>query len=315
MSFIKFKRKTGEWISLYADAIRNRLRRDLNLSDLFDIAEARKNIGIIGDNNTTHYHDSRYLPKIQQLKDDIYDKLKKFNIDIKGRAEADTVNLVNNATTSTLVLKNVNADAVAIGRTTNSKNMLTAVNKFGDTEILATEQCYYDAVLNKIVLPDVLANNIVANNTITADTITANKVYNAVWNDYAELFPKGGETEPGDIIALDISSSKEQYVKSDGNNIPVGIHTSEYAMLIGGDDKKSISQNLDNYIPVALAGRVHVNFIGPAQKGAYVVPSKQKNGYAQMFDKNYNTYIDIIGILVEDDGKTGERKLKIKIKG
>lgn len=34
-----------------------------------------------------------------------------------------------------------------------------------------------------------------------------------------------------------------------------------------------------------------------------------------MFDKNYNTYIDIIGILVEDDGKTGKRKLKIKIKG
>lgn len=35
-----------EWTNLYSKAIRNRLRKDLNLADIPDIAEARKNLGI-----------------------------------------------------------------------------------------------------------------------------------------------------------------------------------------------------------------------------------------------------------------------------
>lgn len=37
---------TIQWTSLYSSAIRNRLRKDLNLSDIPDIAQARKNLGI-----------------------------------------------------------------------------------------------------------------------------------------------------------------------------------------------------------------------------------------------------------------------------
>lgn len=68
MAFIKFKRGAGKWETLYVEAIRNRLRRDKNLTDLIDIAAARETLGLTGDNNKTHNHDDRYLPKIEAIK-------------------------------------------------------------------------------------------------------------------------------------------------------------------------------------------------------------------------------------------------------
>lgn len=52
-----------QWIPIYADAINNRARRDYNLSDLHDVAEARKNLGLYGDVTdiaNSHNHDKRY---------------------------------------------------------------------------------------------------------------------------------------------------------------------------------------------------------------------------------------------------------------
>ena len=59
---LKFKKTLEEWIPFYVDAIKNRLRRDLNLSDVFDVQATRDNIGLSGINNHTHYHDDRYIP-------------------------------------------------------------------------------------------------------------------------------------------------------------------------------------------------------------------------------------------------------------
>jgi hypothetical protein len=42
-----------------------RLDRRKNLSDLTDVPKARVNIGLAGDNNTTHYHDHRYFTKTE----------------------------------------------------------------------------------------------------------------------------------------------------------------------------------------------------------------------------------------------------------
>lgn len=61
---IKFKKDKNSWEQVYGNEINNRLRKDKNLSDVNDKAESRKNLEIIGDNNTTHFHDDRYLPKI-----------------------------------------------------------------------------------------------------------------------------------------------------------------------------------------------------------------------------------------------------------
>lgn len=67
---IKFKKDKNSWEQIYGNEINNRLRKDKNLSDINDKAESRKNLELIGDNNTTHFHDSRYVPMIENEKNE-----------------------------------------------------------------------------------------------------------------------------------------------------------------------------------------------------------------------------------------------------
>lgn len=147
--------------------------------------------------------------------------------------------------------------------------------------------------------------------------LTCTKVVNAQYNDYAELFPKGEETEPGDLIVLDLDSEEERYIRSNRNNTKVvGVHTDEYAHLIGGDNV-SLEENLKRYIPISLAGRVKVKFIGVSKKNEYVVADTHNPGVARLYYKDLNRPEDIIGILVEEDSNTNPneiRRLKIKLK-
>ena len=154
-------------------------------------------------------------------------------------------------------------------------------------------------------------------NTSFPGTLTATSVYNAIYNDYAEFFPRGEETEPGDVIALDLDSDKEQYVKSTANNRHhvVGVHSDDYAMIIGGDKGVEMKDNEVKYIPVSLMGRIKVKYIGAAKKGNYVVASEIR-GVARAYDKNKDSELDIFGFLLEEDDKVNEvRRLKIKVKG
>lgn len=98
------------------------------------------------------------------------------------------------------------------------------------------------------------------------------KVYNAIWNDYAEFFERGEETETGDIIALNLLSEKEQYIKaSNENNCVVGVHSNEFAILIGGEEAPEgidyYKHNIKKFIPVGLMGRVKCKVIGKIKKG------------------------------------------------
>ena len=162
--------------------------------------------------------------------------------------------------------------------------------------------------------------------TITAATFsgnlsgTANAAY---YSDYAEFFPRGQETEIGDIIALDESAENEQYIKATENSIcVVGVHSEEYGMIVGGENPENetasrenyLKYNLSKYIPVSLAGRVPVKFIGKAKKGMQVVPSEIP-GVGREFDNLKDYQRNIIGYLVESDDKEDEvRLLKMKIK-
>ena len=106
-------------------------------------------------------------------------------------------------------------------------------------------------------------------------TITANAVYNATWNDYAEFFERGEQTEVGDIIAVDLGSETEQYVKASlDNQIVVGVHSDTFGHLIGGDQPPEgedfVQYNMPKFIPVGLKGRVYVKVNGPVSKGEVV---------------------------------------------
>ncbi|MGL5315602.1 MAG: head fiber protein [Peptostreptococcaceae bacterium] len=157
----------------------------------------------------------------------------------------------------------------------------------------------------------------------TDGVITAGSVYNAVWNDYAEYFPKeyGYETEPGDIIALSLTHTGEIYTKATSENkVIVGVHSDCYGHLIGGEnppEDKDISfeeWNKDKFIPVGLIGRIPVKFKGIARKGMMVVPSNIP-GVGREYIDGVDPYINVIGFIVEDceDDITEVRRVKIKI--
>lgn len=147
------------------------------------------------------------------------------------------------------------------------------------------------------------------------------RAYGAVYNDYAELFPRGGNTIPGDIIALDTDSQKERYVKAtDKHTHVVGVHTDEFAMLIGGEIPKEnaadlLNANIEKYIPVSLAGRVRTRVIGPVKCGDYIIPSGVPGvGRAVKKGETVNPEL-IVGYAVEGDDKVSERRIRVRVRG
>lgn len=105
-------------------------------------------------------------------------------------------------------------------------------------------------------------------------TITGSRIYNAVYNDYAEFFERGNEdVEAGDIVALDTSSEKEQYVRAtEDSKVIVGVATDEFAHVIGGKADK-MEDNYKDFIPVSLMGRVHVKVYGRVKPGDKITAS------------------------------------------
>lgn len=145
-------------------------------------------------------------------------------------------------------------------------------------------------------------------NTSFPGVLTATRVVNAQYNDYAEFFERGEDTEAGDIIALDISSDEEKYIKAtNDNNIIVGIHSDEFAHIIGGEKGKTLEENLINFIPVALAGRVHVKVSGIVHKGDKIILSNTP-GVGTAYNSNYSNNKTIVGIALENN-KNPEIKL------
>lgn len=110
--------------------------------------------------------------------------------------------------------------------------------------------------------------------TATGD-ITGARVFNAVYNDYAEWFERGDDAEVGHIIALDETSAQERYVKATNKSkVIVGICTGNYAHIIGGEYNDDYeTYNLKKFIPVSLAGRVPVYVKGTVHVGDYIVPT------------------------------------------
>lgn len=154
-----------------------------------------------------------------------------------------------------------------------------------------------------------------AHNTYFPGVLTASRVVNAQYNDYAEFFERGEETEAGDIIALDLSSDEERYVKATPKNrVIVGIHSDEYAHIIGGEKGKTLEENLKNFIPVALAGRVHVKVSGVVYKGDRIIISDSMPGIGVSLDNNSISDRQVIGIALENKYNLGTGKIRILLK-
>lgn len=153
-------------------------------------------------------------------------------------------------------------------------------------------------------------------NVVLTGTLTATQVFNAVYNDYAEFFPRGGDTERGDIIACDEASTREQYVKAtDKSQCVVGVHSEEFAQIIGGlqveEGKGVMETNIRQFIPVAMAGRVHVKYFGKAIVGTKVVPSEIP-GVGRAWQEG-DSLDHVVGRIVEPDTRQDVRLVKILV--
>lgn len=152
-------------------------------------------------------------------------------------------------------------------------------------------------------------------NTSFPGVLTASRVVNAQYNDYAEFFERGEDTEAGDIIALDLSSDEERYVKATPKNkVVVGIHSDEYAHIIGGEKGKTLEENLKNFIPVALAGRVHVKVSGVVYKGDKIVISDGMPGIGIALDNNSISNKPVIGIALDNKYDLGVGRIRLLLK-
>jgi hypothetical protein len=310
MSILKWK-KNNKWISIYADAIKNRLMRTANLSDLTDKTAALNNLGLTGDVET-HHHDSRYLPMFEKLENKVKEKFKALKFKVGGDVAESNATQLEDGTYS-FNLTNIRATSINIEQGNGNAMPALFINNTKDKEVKYVPDITYNSQTKTLNIPNIRTG------TIAAEEITGQRIYGSYWSDYAEFFPKGEETNPGDLIMLNPHSDTEEYVAHTGEqDIPViGVHSDEFGHIIGGEDpidkQDFLDYNLDRNIPVALAGRVHVSFVGKAKRNNYVVPSDVK-GCAKLYDATKDNPLQIIGILVEDDDRTDKRRLRIKLK-
>jgi len=128
-------------------------------------------------------------------------------------------------------------------------------------------------------------------------TITGTKVYNAVYNDYAELFKidKNDPIENGKIAY----ACEDGYVHSQGDPYTaVGIVSDTFGHLLGGEG----DMNDPNYVPIGLAGRVSVYAPG-VKLGEFVAANDDGTGRSADLDKDKGC---ILGKCIGKDPKNRE---------
>lgn len=76
-----------QWYPLYMDVFSKCLHKTNNLGDLTDLVAARANLELVGNNVTTHLHDSRYLPLIST---ESTERLAADTLETNTRTAADT---------------------------------------------------------------------------------------------------------------------------------------------------------------------------------------------------------------------------------
>ena len=142
--------------------------------------------------------------------------------------------------------------------------------------------------------------------SVTGD-VHAARVYNAVWNDYAELIPKDNfdEVIPAGTVICKVKG-KDTYTTSDwlSRKLVVGICSDNYGILIGGEPDLTEEEYLHKYIPVALCGRVRVRVVPDRaiEEGDLLTVSAIK-GLATVYEKPENG--TIIGKALEST--TGDK--------
>lgn len=132
------------------------------------------------------------------------------------------------------------------------------------------------------------------------DITSEGRIFNAVYNDYAEFFEKnpGSKILPGEVVGKVRGKNAYDTYNPETCSVPVGIYSDNFGHIIGGTEE-NIEDNLECFIPVALKGRVHVKCYGYIEEGQYLIPSSHPGCAIGTWDKSEGR---ILGIALESTG-------------
>lgn len=146
--------------------------------------------------------------------------------------------------------------------------------------------------------------------TITADVITANKVYGAIWNDYAEWFEKENVNDTFDFG--DICSWNENGVvlSSPSDVRVVGVVSNTYGHILGGFPLADMEENSKHFVPIGLTGRVNVKVKGAVKVGDLIISAG--NGIGKV-DNNASIQ-QVVGKALESSNDESVKLITVLIK-
>ena len=145
---------------------------------------------------------------------------------------------------------------------------------------------------------------------LVGTSIKADKIYGAVWNDYAEWFEK--ENIEDEFEVGDICSWKENgVVLSESSDINViGVVSNTYGHILGGNPLEDMEENNKNFVPIGLIGRVKVKVIGSVNKGDLIISAG--GGIGQVNNEASNQ--QIVGKALESSDDKEIKLITILIK-
>lgn len=146
--------------------------------------------------------------------------------------------------------------------------------------------------------------------TITADVITANKVYGAIWNDYAEWFEKENVNDTfnfGDICSW---NEKGVVLSSPFDVRVVGVVSNTYGHILGGFPLADMEENSKHFVPIGLTGRVNVKVKGTVKVGDLIISAG--NGIGKV-DNNASIQ-QVVGKALESSNDENVKLITVLIK-
>lgn len=188
-------------------------------------------------------------------------------------------------------------------------NYIDKVN-IGGLEYFISDPSIQEKVANKLDLTGGTLTGDLTAQKITATEITADKIYGAVWNDYAEWFEKENiedEFEVGDICAW---QDKGVVLSSPYDVNVVGVMSNTYGHILGGDSLKNMEDNYTKFVPIGLIGRVKVKVIDSVNQGDLIVSAG--NGIGKV--DNEASLQQVIGKALESSNNRDIKLITVLIK-
>ena len=146
--------------------------------------------------------------------------------------------------------------------------------------------------------------------TITADVITANKVYGAIWNDYAEWFEKENVDDTFDFGDICSWNEKGVVLSSPFDVNVVGVVSNTYGHILGGFPLADMEENSKHFVPIGLTGRVNVKVKGAVKVGDLIISAG--NGIGKV-DNNASIQ-QVVGKALEASNDENVKLITVLIK-